>query len=107
MKNNIKIMMLFASGLLLGCLIMMALNEYTKEKCPAYVCTQYKNDFESVDYEEETAVVDFHHDKEKYFFNVTLNLNTNVDYSDYSDNEVIFVSVSFDGLIPYSVLKTD
>lgn len=102
-----KRVILFISGLLVGCLIMVAVNEYTKEKCPAYVCSQYKSGFDRVDYEEETAVVDFHHDKEKYFFNVTLNLNTNVDYSDYSKNDAIFVSVSFDGLIPYSVLKTD
>ena len=84
---------------------MTLLIHYRNNNPNEYVCTQYANEFSSPKYILPSTEVDFFHNDETYFFNITLYLNNQLSFSDEFDR--MFASVSFDGIIPYSVLEAD
>lgn len=98
-------------GLLIGCLATAVFYEYNdfreSETDTDYVCSRYSNAFNDVEYIKPSSTVDFYHDGNEYFFNITLDLNDRVDFSGYSNNDTMFVSISFDSLIPYSILEAN
>ena len=103
---------LFVSGLLIGLLAGVAIfniacNPKKSETQTEYVCSHYSNEFENIMYMSPATEIEFYQDEDEYFFNIALILNDQIDFSGYSENTTMFASISFDGLIPYSVLEAN
>lgn len=104
-----KKIIFFILGIIIGSIITVLVFNIEKQsnENKGYVCSYYSNELQKVSYLDASSEIEFHQDNEDYFFNIKLNLNDNIDFSGYSDNQVMFASVSFDGEVPFSVLESN
>ncbi|MGB4985339.1 MAG: hypothetical protein WBO70_06160 [Erysipelotrichaceae bacterium] len=103
MKKNIIIVIAFTMGVVISIVGYSLINQ-NKTTNNNYVCSKYSNEFQTVNFSNPSTSIEYFQKDGLYFFNVTLSLNDAVDFSNYSDKGSAFVSVSFDGLIPYSTV---
>ena len=98
MKKILLALLAFCSGVILT-------SSYNRINTSYVTCQYYEGGFESVLYIPDFKI-GFFEEENSYLFDVTINTNEFIDYSGY-DNQSMFVSLSFDGKIPYSISQSD
>lgn len=104
-----KKFVLFILGVLSGCLIVIGYFYFypmNNKGDKVIECKRFVGQLNPISYVDEYSV-EFTHTDSDYTFSVSIEPKDSIDFSHYSSNDVLYASLSFDGLIPYSILECD
>lgn len=109
-----KKILLFIIGILVGCFLTISYFNFSKPNESKEISEQTNyptkskesvSELNQITYERSSTTVDITVvSTEEYIINISLNFNDQIDFSGYSNNETAFASISFDGVVPYSIL---